>query len=344
MENKKKGWTLREIGQILGAEWGGGEDVWIDSAAQIDSQNSNGLAFAESDAYLAKGMTSGVGAVIVPTNTPEYPKPFLRHPHPRRAFGQFLNLVAPQFDSKPGVHPTAVIHPTAQIHETAHIGAMVFIGENSVIEAEVCLMPFAYVGENCTLRNGVRVFPHATLVRNVMAEAHAEIGPGAVIGHAGFGYYFDGETQVAIPQVGGVELGEGVHIGALTAVDRATADNTVVGKGTKLDNLVQIGHNVRIGANGVFASQAGVAGSTTIGERVVVAGQVGFSDHLTIPDNTTIGARSAVLSNIDKPGVYAGMPLVPMGDFLRTMAIQKDLPKLMKRIRALEKKIAELEA
>ena len=343
MENESQIWTLGELAEILGAEVIGSRDFKITAPAGSDSDNPSGLAFAEGEEYLEESKASGVGAVIVPMSVESFPKPALRHPHPRMAFGHLLSLYDKPFQQASGIHPTAIVHQSAMIHTEASIGAYVVIESGCNIAQGVIIMPFCYIGENCSIGSASQIFPHAVLLRNTTIGESCEIAPGAVIGHAGFGYYWDGTKQARVPQVGEVIIGDDVHIGALTAIDRATAGATTIADGNKIDNLVQIAHNVKIGKHGVFASQVGIAGSTIIGARNTAGGQAGFADHVRVADGVTISGRAGVMGTISEPGVYGGAPCMPMRQFRRVTVITEDLPNLVKRIRALERKVQELE-
>ncbi len=214
---------------------------------------------------------------------------------------------------------------------------------DAVIDEGANILPFAYIGERCRVGAQSVVLPHAVLVRDVVIGQRCEIGPGAVLGHSGFGYYWDGSRHVAIPQVGGVELGDAVDIGALTAIDRATADATTIGDGNKLDNLIQVAHNVKVGRHGVIASQVGIAGSTRIGDRLMAGGQSGFADHVNVADDVILAGRTGVMLSLEDSGYYGGAPCMPIRQFHRVSTITRELPDLVKRIKALEKKIQELE-
>lgn len=343
MENESQIWTLGKLAEILGAEIIGSPDFVVSAPASSDSDNPSGLAFAEGAEYLEEAKLSGVGAVIVSQSVEDFPKPILRHSHPRMAFGHLLSLFDKPFSQAVGIHPTAVIHPTARIDPSASIGAYVVIESDCIIENDVKIMPFCYLGENCSVGQKTLILPHAVLLRNITVGADCEVGPGAILGHAGFGYYWDGAKQVRVPQVGGVNIGDHVDIGALTAVDRATADSTNISEGNKIDNLVQIAHNVKIGKHGVFASQVGIAGSSHIGARHMAGGQAGYADHVRVADGVIMAGRSGVMGTLSEPGMYGGAPCMPMRKYRRVTGIIEDLPELLKRVRALEKKIQELE-
>lgn len=336
------GWTLAEIAAALGGTVDGPADYRIIRAVPAESDDPEGLAFAEGK-YVEKALASGVGAVIVPLNTPVSEKPLIRHPQPRAAFGGFLAMVSRPLPIEEGVHSQAWVSPSAEIDPTARIGAFSVVEAGAKVGAYARIYPFAYVGEGCTVGERAVIYPHAVLVQDVSVGARSIIHPGAVLGADGFGFIWDGRRQVKIPQVGGVVLGDGVEIGANSGVDRATMGQTIVEEGVKIDNLVQVGHNTRIGKHTVIASQTGISGSTTIGERCVFAGQAGTSDHITVVDDVTVGGKAGVSKNILEPGQYLGFPARPVIEEMRSQSLLRKLPDLMKRIASLEKRIEELE-
>ncbi len=331
------------MAEVLGAEVIGSPDFVISAPASLNSDEPHGLAFAESPETLEEAMHSNVGAFIVPSSVEDFPKPAMRHPKPRAAFGHLLSLFDRPIFQTPGCHPTAVIHPSVVLGDNISIGAYVVIESGCIIDPGATIMPFCFIGENCKVGAGTVVLPHAVLLRNVTLGTNCEIGPGAILGHAGFGYYWDGTQQARVPQVGNVIIGDNVDIGALTAIDRATAGSTSIGDGNKLDNLVQVAHNVKIGKHGVFASQVGIAGSSTIGARNMAGGQSGYADHVIVGDDVILAGRSGVMGTISDPGIYGGAPCMPMRQYRRVTVIHADLPNFVNRIRALERTVKELE-
>jgi len=331
------------LAEALGAEVIGSPDFVISAPASLNSDEPNGLAFAESPESLEEAKNSNVGAFIVPTSVEDFPKPAIRHPKPRAAFGQLLTLFDRPIFQAPGSHPTAVIDPSVVIGEDVSIGAYVVIEAGSTVDRGATIMPFCFIGENCHVGEGTVILPHAVLLRNVTLGMNCEVGPGVILGHAGFGYYWDGTKQVRVPQVGNVVIGDNVDIGALTAIDRATAGSTTIGDGNKFDNLVQVAHNVKIGNDGVFASQVGIAGSSIIGARNMAGGQSGYADHVNVTDDVILAGRSGVMGTLSEPGVYGGAPCMPMKQYRRVTVIHADLPNLVNRLRALERTVKELE-
>jgi len=198
------------------------------------------------------------------------------------------------------------------------------------------------VGENTTVGKDCMIYPNVVLRENVKVGNKVIIHSGSVIGSDGFGYVFEEGRYHKIPQVGGVIIGDDIEIGSNVSIDRATTGNTIIGKGTKIDNLVQIAHNVKIGENTIIVAQVGIAGSTEVGDFVTLAGQVGIADHVKIGSGTVIGAQSGIASDLTK-GFYTGSPALPHREWLRAHALFAKLPELYKKIKELEKKIKELE-
>lgn len=342
MENQA-GWSLAELATALGGTLDGPGDHRVLRPAPAEENDPDGLAFGEG-VYVEKALASGVGAAIVPPDAPASEKPLIRHPHPRMAFGRFLGMASRPLPLAEGISPEAWVSPLAQIDPSARVGAFAVVEAGATVGPSARVYPFAYVGESCAVGEGAILYPHAVLVQDVAVGPRSIVHSGAVLGADGFGFAWDGKRRIKIPQVGRVELGSDVEIGANTTVDRATAGATRVHEGVKLDNLVQIGHNTSIGAHTVVASGAGIAGSTTIGDRCTLAGQVGMADHITIAADVMLGGKSGVTKSISAPGRYLGFPAQPAIDELRTQAALRRLPLLLDRIKELERRIAELES
>ncbi len=339
--------TLAEIAALVGGEVGSGAGFLVAGLAAAHSDDESGLAFAERRAYLDEARASRVGAVIVPPGTEGFPKPHVLHPKPREAFFALLRRYdrphALNAATAESVHPTAVVEPGATLAPDVTVGAYAFVAATATLGPDVRVFPFAYVGEGCHVGERTQILPHAVLVRDVTLGARCVVGPGAVLGQDGFGYVWDGERQLRVPQVGRVEIGDDVEIGALTTVDRATAGATVVGEGTKLDNLVQIAHNCRIGRHNVVASFVGVSGSCTTGDRCSMGGQVGLADHSHVGDDVHLGARTGINGRLDEPGMYFGYPPLKFREALRVASLTSKLPDLNDRVKELERRLAELE-
>jgi len=346
METTTRSWTLGELAELLGGTLDGPTESRICRPVPAGSSDSEGITFAESPEYLARVQTTSVGAVLVPKGTASVGIPTIQVDRPREAFGRLLALSHRPLPIAPGIHPTAVVSPEARIADTASVGAFAVVERNSTIGPGCRIYPFAYVGENCVLGADVVIFPHAVLYQDVRVGDRSIVHAGAVIGADGFGFVWDGpkrNRRVKVAQVGRVTLGNDVEVGALTAIDRATAGETVVEAGVKLDNLVQIGHNCTIGEHTVIAGQTAVGGSSIVGRRNEIGGQVAVNDHVTMGDDIALAGRTGVTKNLEDPGVYWGVPAKPIIKAKRISNLVDKLPDMHKKMRDLEARLAELE-
>jgi UDP-3-O-[3-hydroxymyristoyl] glucosamine N-acyltransferase len=241
-----------------------------------------------------------------------------------------------------GIHPSAIIEPSAHIDPTAHVGRHCIIGEQARIGARCVLQGGTFVGAGCQLAEDIIVFPNVTLYERTQIGHRVRIHSGAVIGSDGFGYVLDGGVHRKIPQIGFVILHDDVEIGANVTIDRGALGPTVIGKGTKIDNLVQIAHNVIIGENCLVIAQTGIAGSTKLGHYVTLAGQAGLTGHLKIGNRVTVAAQSGVMHDIPDGEKWMGSPALPDRQTKRQFLAVQQLPDLLRRVAELEKKLAEL--
>ncbi|MBI2563793.1 MAG: UDP-3-O-(3-hydroxymyristoyl)glucosamine N-acyltransferase [candidate division NC10 bacterium] len=244
----------------------------------------------------------------------------------------------------PGIHPTAVVAADARVAPSASVGPLTVVGSGAEVGTDTILEAQVAVGAGVRIGRGCRIFPQVTLRDGVVLGDRVTVHSGAVIGADGFGYARDGHRYVKIPQIGRVVIEDEVEIGANVTIDRATLGETRIGRGTKIDNLVQIGHNVRVGADTVIVAQVGISGSTRIGSRVTLAGQVGVVDHVDIGDDVIVGAQAGVTKDIPAGSVVLGSPAIPHGEFKRQLAVAARLPEMRKILRALEERLAALEA
>lgn len=332
--------TLGELAQRLQGELRGPADLPISNLAPAGQGTPTDLTFADAPRYLRLAEESEVGAVLL-RPTLETTKPAIAVDSPRAAFGMLLHLYDLGKPAPEGIHPTAVISAEAQVEPRARIGAYAVIEAGATIAADAQVFPHAYIGERCHVGKGCIIYPHAVLLRDVHLGTGVMVHSGVVLGADGFGFAWTGSAQAKIPQIGRVAVGDSVEIGANTCVDRATCGETVIGPGVKLDNMVQIGHNVRIGEHTVIAGQTAVGGSSVIDPRVTVGGHVSISDHVHVKGPASIGGRSGVMGDVTEPGDYFGLPLMPAREALRTMALTKRLPELLKRIETLERELAQ---
>jgi UDP-3-O-[3-hydroxymyristoyl] glucosamine N-acyltransferase len=342
METQVHGWTLGQVAALVGGELHGPADLRILRPVPAGYDDPAGITFAENDKYLAKCLASSVAAVIVKRGMSSVEKPAIVVDSPRQAFAHLMARYSRALPLAPGIHPTAVVSPEAEVDPTASVGAYVVIEGGANVGPQCKVYPFAYIGDSCTLGERCTLYPHAVLYQDVVLGARCVVHSGAVLGADGFGFVWDGERQVKVPQVGGVIIGDDVEIGANTCIDRATCGETNVGKGAKLDNLVQVAHNVSVGDHTVVAAGVGIGGSTHIGDRVTIGGQASLADHVEIADEVVLGGRSGVFQDIEDPGQYSGLPPLPLSSAMRVMALQVRLPELFRRLKQLEDEVAGL--
>ena len=335
-------WTLGQIAEIVQGELEGPADLPIDRPVPAGHNDRRGIAFVEAAKYVDRVLASTVGAVFAPPGLELDDRPIIRVDSPRTAFFILLQLSHKPLPIHEGIHPTAIVHPSSKIHPSARVGSFAVVEQHATIGADARVYSFAYVGENCHVGDSSVLFPHVVLIQDVTLGERCIIHSGAVIGADGFGFMWDGTKRLKIPQVGGVTIGSDVEIGAITAIDRATAGETTIGNGTKLDNLIQVAHNVQMGEHGVVAALTGISGSARIGDRATIAGQVAIIQGIEICDDVALAGRSGVVDNITKAGEYFGAPAKPAREGMRMLIAQAKVPELAERIRRLEREVEEL--
>ncbi len=333
---------LRDLAARLACELRGDGGVEIHRVAGIDEASPGDLTFVSNPRYASRLAATRASAVIVVPSV-ETPLPSLLTSNPYLAFARAVAILHPAARPEPGIHPSAAVDPSARLGEDVHVGAMavvgagVRVGARSVLHPHVVLYADVEVGEDCLVHSGVQVREGCRLGNRVVIQN------GAVVGSDGFGFAKDDLGRyVKIPQIGIVVLEDDVEIGALTAIDRAALAETRIGRGTKLDNLVQIGHSVTIGHDSVFAGQVGVAGSTRIGSHVTLAGQVGIAGHLSIGDGAIATAQTGIPHDVDPGALVSGYPAIENRSWLKSSALFARLPELHKRLREMERRVAEL--
>jgi UDP-3-O-[3-hydroxymyristoyl] glucosamine N-acyltransferase len=339
--------TAATIAGFLNGEIEGDPDVKVNTVARIEEGHEGALSFLANPRYEHYLYTTNSSIVLVNRDfvpSAKVKATLIRVTNSYDAFASLLSLVEKSKPKKKGIHPTAVIESTATIGTDVYIGAYTYIGEKCVIGDGCRIYPQVYVGDstmvgdNCIIYSGVNIY-HECKIGN-----GCTIHSGAVIGSDGFGFAPQSESEfMKIPQVGNVILEDNVEIGANAAIDRATMGSTIIRKGVKIDNLVQIGHNVEIGENTVMAGQTGIAGSTKVGRNCMFAGQVGIAGHLKIADGAKIGAKAGIGGDIKEVNsIVLGSPAFEHRQFMRSFIIFKKLPDLKTRIEALEKEIESL--
>lgn len=324
---------LAELARMIGAVSNDGSadtDIEISAVRPITEATPGTLSFITNPSYEKYLDSTTASAVIVSNDLVVgggHAAALLRAPDPYIAFAKALAIFNPRtsiFTER--IHPTAAIHPSATIADSARIGANVFVAHDVTIGAETVVHP------NCTIYDGVRI------------GARCVIGPGTVIGYDGFGYARNADgSYLKVPQLGGVSIEDDVEIGACCTIDRAAMADTILRRGVKLDNLVQIAHNVEIGEYTAIAAQTGISGSAKIGKRNQIAGQVGMVGHITTADDVVIIAQSGVSKSIERSGTYFGAPAKEVRTAFREEAAKRLLPELIERVRVLEEKLRKLE-
>lgn len=335
---------LRELAEKLRCRLVGNGEIEVNRLAPLHEAGEGDLAFVANVRDLSKLEASRVSAVIVHEGSPPCSKPALLTNDPYLAFVLALRLFCTPD------HPTRGVHPSSIVQEGVRLAEDVAIGPLSVVEAGVTIGSRSIVGAQVYIGKGARIGIDCRFYPQVMIRDGVEIGDrviihsGAVIGSDGFGYLKDGQgVRIKIPQVGRVILEDDVEIGANVTIDRATMGTTRIKRGTKIDNLVQIAHNVVVGADTVIAALSGISGSTTIGDRVTLAGQVGIADHVEIGDDVTVGAQAGVTKSLPPGGVYLGFPAMPHLEFKRSVAAVNRIPQLLMAIKRIEVRLASLE-
>lgn len=338
MEKVVPSWSLADLAKIFDGDLAGPPDLMINKAIPADGADPHGLTFAESEDFLRRAAAGGAAAVLSIRGAAPVEKPTIFVDRPREAFGRFLAMVKRPMPLNSGIHPTAVVSPDAVIAESAEIGPYAVIERGATVGERCRVFPFCYVGEDCKVGDETVLYPQVVLYQGVVLGRRCVIHSGAVLGADGFGFVWTGERQHKVPQVGGVIFGDDVEVGANSSVDRATSGDTLIGSDVKLDNLVQIGHNVTVGDHTVMASQTGIGGSSIIGRRVSIAGQVAVTDHAMVCDEVVLAGRTGVMGDVTQPGTYFGIPARPLGEAMRNLARFLQLQDLFKRVEELEKR------
>ncbi len=328
------------IAKHLQGEVLGDDQTPLKGFAPADRAQPGDLTFAENDEFFARAEQSAAAAIIVSGNlTSSTGKVLIRVAHARVAFAKALELFFPEPALPAGIHPSAVVARSAQIDAAAHVGPNCVIGERAQIAVGVILHAGNYVGDDCKIGAASRLFPNATLYPRTELGQRVRIHAGAVLGSDGYGYVLDQGAHRKVPQIGNVIVGDDVEIGANVTIDRGALGPTVIGKGTKIDNLVQIAHNVQIGEHCIVISQVGIAGSSKVGNYTILAGQVGVGGHLQIGNKVTVAAQSGVMHNIPDGQTWLGSPAQPDRSAKRQMIAIQHLPELLRRVKKLEAKL-----
>ncbi len=340
--------TVKQIAHLLNGEIKGDESLTISQLAKIEEGTIGDISFLANEKYEPFLYTTHATAVIVGKNfepRKAYTTTLILVENPYTAFTQLLEEYQKMLDaSKRGVEQPSFVGEGASIGEGIYQGAFSYIGKNAKIGKNVKIYPQAYISDNVSIGDNTIIYAGVKIYANCVIGNNCVIHSGAVVGSDGFGFapQADG-TYKTIPQLGNVILEDNVSIGSNSTIDCATMGSTILRKGVKIDNLVQIAHNVEIGENTVIAAQTGVAGSTKIGKNCVLGGQVGVNGHITIADGTKAGGKAGITKSVRKTGTALnGNPAFDATEYLRSMAVLRKLPALEKQIKALEEQLLEL--
>jgi UDP-3-O-[3-hydroxymyristoyl] glucosamine N-acyltransferase len=342
--------TLSEIATLLNvpAPAGAAGAIDITGVAMLADAGPSELSFLGSDRYLKQFATTRAAAVLVQRRVKLLPVADARRPvlivdDADLAVANVLELFAPPVPRPPaGVDPAARVAPSAVLGAGVAIGPNVFVGERARVGGRTVLHPGIYVGDDTVIGTDCELFPNVVVRERCTLGDRVVIHAGSVLGSDGFGYRWDGQRHVKIPQIGTVVVGDDVEIGSCVCIDRAKFAATMIGRGTKIDNLVQVGHNARIGPHCVIIGQAGIAGSVTLGTGVVLAGQSAVKDHVTMGDGSTLGACAGVMDDVPAGQMVSGLPAIPHRQMLREWAAMRRLPDLAVQVRKLQEELEEL--
>lgn len=330
--------TLAQIAARLGGEVLGDSGVKITQVATLERANSSQISFLTNSKYHAKLADTQAGAVILgerDAQATELPRIISKNPY--AYFAKVSALLNPSDEIKPGVHPSASVGAGAQIDPSASIGATAVIGDGVVVGAHSVIGEGCFVGDNTVIGSGVKLYPRVVIYHDCVIGDNLIAHSGAVIGSDGFGFALEDGRWIKIPQIGRVVIGNDVEIGANTTIDRGALDDTVIEDGVKLDNQIQIAHNVRIGAHTVIAGCVGIAGSTTIGRHCQIGGSAGILGHLQIADNVMISSFTLIGKSIREAGSYAAIyPFGKTEDWRKNAVHLRHLDEMAKRIKILE--------
>jgi UDP-3-O-[3-hydroxymyristoyl] glucosamine N-acyltransferase len=336
--------TATTIADFLKGEIEGDSETRVNTIAKIEEGHEGALSFLanpkyEHYIYTTKSSIVLVNKTFVPSG--KIGVTLIRVENSYEAFASLLRLVDQARPRKKGIHPTAVIEASAKIGSDVYIGPYAYIGENCIVENECQIFPHVYLGDNVKLGNKSILNPGVTVYHDCIIGEQCIIHAGSVIGSDGFGFAPQSENEfMKIPQLGNVIIEDQVEIGSNVTIDRATMGSTKINKGVKLDNLIQIGHNVEIGENTVMAAMTGVAGSSKVGKNCMFGGQVGISGHLKIADGTKLGAQSGVLGDIKNANTaMIGSPAMDFKQFMKSYVVFRNLPDLKSKVDSLQKEM-----
>ncbi|MFT3838503.1 MAG: UDP-3-O-(3-hydroxymyristoyl)glucosamine N-acyltransferase [Myxococcaceae bacterium] len=339
-------YAVKDLAALVGGAVEGDGAKQITGLSGLEEAKAGQLSFYGNPRYKQQYLATQATAVLVDETAPKKDSvTLIRVKQPHLAFAKVAQTFFPPKRHPPGVSPRAFVHPEAKVHSTAAVMAFASVEKGAVVGENTVLHPSAYVGEGATIGKDTVLYPGATVLDGCKVGERCILHSNSVVGADGFGFAFDPEKvkHEKIPQAGIARLEDDVELGACACVDRATLGETVVGQGSKIDNLVQVAHNVTIGPHSILCAQAGVSGSAKVGAGVILAGQVGIAGHISVGNLAKIGAQAGVAQDVDDGATLLGAPAIAHTQYLRSAMVFEKLPELAKELRALKKRIDTLE-
>lgn len=341
---KKPPLTVEELARFLGCPFEGGGKAEIRGVSSLEKAREGDLVFLSHRKYRKLLDDCQASAAIIPTDEKYERLPVIKSDNPHLSFIKAVEVFHTPYRPEPEIHSTAVVSPSAKVGENVSIGAFAYIGDEAEIGAKTVIFPFVAVYPRVKIGKECIIHSHVSVREEVQIGDRVTIHNNSVIGSDGFGYVQDKDRKnIKIPQVGTVIIEDDVEIGANTAIDRAALDETIIKKGAKIDNLVQIAHSVEVGPDSILAGQTGISGSVKIGKNVIMGGQVGVADHLKIGDNAVLAAKTGVIGDIPSNSVVAGYPNQDIREWRKSSLMLSKLYDLFKEVKRLKKKVEELE-
>jgi len=335
--------TLRELAELVGGQVKGDSLTEIVRCAPLELAQEGDITYVKSEKYYRFLETNRASAVITPYQVTSDKKNLLWVENPELAFAKVLGIYHSKAYRPTGIHKTAWIDPTARLGKDVSVGPFSVISEKVVLGDRVVIHSGVFIGGSSSIGENTVIYPNVSIYEGMTIGKNVVLHSGVVVGSDGFGYVKDGDRHFKIPQVGGVTIEDDVEIGANSTIDRATMGQTLIRRGVKIDNLVQVAHNVVIGENSIIVAQVGIAGSSRLGRNVILAGQVGVSDHIEIGDNVMVGAQSGVLKSIPPNQVYFGSPAMRQKESWRIVALVSRLPQIKRTLDELVRRVKQLE-
>ena len=329
--------TLGEIAALVSGRLEGDASLTVEGAANLENARETDVTFAV-EPHIQEAKAVKAGAILLPEGTETFPIPAIYVEDPRAAFAKLLEAFTPPLSFPEGVSKLAYVGEGAKIAADAVVMPFAVVDAHAVVESGAVIYPHVYIGQYATIGEKTVVYSNATVREHCRVGKRAVIHSSAVVGSDGFGFTTKDGVHTKVPQVGNVVVEDDVEIGAHVGIDRATTGSTVIGRGTKIDNLVHIGHNCRIGANNISVAQTGISGSTETGPNVTFGGQTGTVGHIKIGGNSLYAARSGIIGDMPEGYIGAGFPVQTHQEWLRMQSALRKLPALMKRVKQLEKK------